>query len=192
MIEADSVHSTPPLNASVTPLSGLADERRRFLFHAAGVAAGGAAIAMGLPLPQPAGAAVASPDPIFAAIERHRAAYTAHDATLGDDQLEAEIPFRLRQSSFYDAESDVPDWRVKTDHPKWIAHIEEQRRTWHEEQKAAAELISTEGLTPAGAVALLAYARDREDRGDHWPDFEEGSWLYLMLCRVVEALAVTA
>lgn len=166
--------------------------RRRFLLQAVGVAAGSAALGMALPLPEPAGASVASPDPIFAAIERHRAAYAAYDATLGEDELEDEIPPRLRQSSYYDARTGATDWRVKTDHPKWIAHLEEQIRTDREEEEAAAELISTDGLTPAGAVALLAYARDREDRGDHWPDFVQGSWLYLMLCRVVETLAVPA
>ncbi len=132
------------------------------------------------------------PDPIFAAIERHRAAYAAYDATLGEDELEAEIPFRLRQSNFFDAQRGDPDWSVPTDHPDWISHIEESIRAQEEEQEAAAALLSTDDLSPAGAVALLAYARDREDRGDPWPDFEAGSWLYLMLCRVVEVLAVSA
>jgi hypothetical protein len=192
MIEADSVHSTPPLNTSVGPLSGLADQRRRFLLQAAGVAAASAALGMGLPLPEPAGAAVPSPDPIFAAIERHRAAYSAYDATLGEDDLEAAIPRHLRRSSFFDAQRGDPDWRAPTDHPDWIAHIEESIRAQREEEEAAAELVSTEGLTPAGAVALLDYARDREDRGAQWPGFEEGSWLYLMLRQVVDALAVSA
>lgn len=132
------------------------------------------------------------PDPIFAAIERHRAAYAAYDATLGEDELEERIPFELRQSSFFDAQRGDPDRRVPTDHPDWIAHIEESCRASLEEQEAASELLSTDDLSPAGAVALLAYARDREDRGDSWPDFEEGSWLFLMLCRTVEAMAVSA
>lgn len=137
-------------------------------------------------------AAEGSPDPIFAAIERHRAAFTAHDASLGEDELESAIPSRLRQSSFFDAQRGDPDWRVPTDHPDWITHIEESCRAWREEEEAAAALLSTEELTPAGAVALLTYASYREDRRDPWPDFEEGSWLYLMLCRVVEVLAVSA
>jgi hypothetical protein len=160
--------------------------RRTFLSTAV-FAAAGATLSAGDGL-----AVESEPDPIFAAIERHRAAYAAYDATLGEDELEAEIPFQLRQSSFFDARDGAPDWRVTTDDPRWIAHVEESGRAWREEIDAAAELVSTEGLTPAGAVALLAYARDREDRGDPWPDFDEGSWLHLMLCRVIEALAVSA
>jgi hypothetical protein len=51
MIQADRVHSTPPTNTSApTPQSS----RRGFLVQAAGVAAGGAALGAGLPLPAPA------------------------------------------------------------------------------------------------------------------------------------------
>lgn len=150
-----------------------------------------AATAAAMPIASPSIAAT-STDPIFAAIERHRAAYAAYDATLGEDELEAVIPRGRRKSSFWDAMDNWPDWRIPTDDPKWIAHIEEQASAAKEEAEAAAELVSTEGLTPAGAVALLAYARDREERGNAWPDFEEGSWNYLMLCRVTEALAVSA
>jgi hypothetical protein len=54
MTKADRVLSTPPTNTSVTtPKSS----RRGFLVQAAGVAAGGAAIGAGLPLPAPPTAA---------------------------------------------------------------------------------------------------------------------------------------
>jgi hypothetical protein len=54
MTKADRVHSTPPTNTSATtPKSS----RRSFLVQAAGVAAGGAAIGAGLPLPAPSVAA---------------------------------------------------------------------------------------------------------------------------------------
>jgi hypothetical protein len=54
MTQADRVHSTPPTNTSATtPKSS----RRGFLVQAAGVAAGGAAIGAGLPLPAPPTAA---------------------------------------------------------------------------------------------------------------------------------------
>ncbi|OSI67654.1 hypothetical protein [Bradyrhizobium canariense] len=178
--------------ATVTLAQNLIDSpttkpSRRAFLSAAVFAAAGTALSAG------DGVAVeGKPDPIFAVIERHRAAYAAYDATLGEDELEERIPFELRQSSFFDAQRGDPHWRVPTDHPDWIAHIEESARAQCEEEEAATELVSTEGLTPAGAVALLAYARDREDRGDQWPNFEEGSWLYLMLCRAVEALAVSA
>jgi hypothetical protein len=59
MTQADSVLSTPPTNTSANKSQS---SRRRFLVHAAGVAAGGAALGAGLPLPAPA----ATPDPIYA------------------------------------------------------------------------------------------------------------------------------
>jgi hypothetical protein len=66
--------------------------RRRFLSHAAGVAAGGGVLAMtgiapaiGAPVPSPAaGPAPCGPDPIFAAIDLHRQAYAACVAVDGD------------------------------------------------------------------------------------------------------------
>jgi hypothetical protein len=59
MTQADSVLSTPPTNTSATtPKSS----RRGFLVQAAGVAAGGAAIGAGLPLPAPPTAAAQTLD----------------------------------------------------------------------------------------------------------------------------------
>jgi hypothetical protein len=51
MTQADPRHSTPPTNTSATNPSS---SRRGFLVQAAGVAAGGAALGAGLPLPAPA------------------------------------------------------------------------------------------------------------------------------------------
>jgi hypothetical protein len=73
MIQADSVHSTPPINTSAINPSSRADTSRRgFLAQAAGVAAGGAALGAGLPLPAPAATPEGVPDPILAAIETTR------------------------------------------------------------------------------------------------------------------------
>jgi hypothetical protein len=77
MIQADSVHSTPPTNTSATQAQS---SRRTFLAQAAGVAAGGAALGAGLPLPAPAATPKGLPDPIFAAIERHRGLAKTFDA----------------------------------------------------------------------------------------------------------------
>jgi hypothetical protein len=65
MTQADSVHSTPPTSTSADPT------RRRFLSTAAGLVAGGAAVALSAP------PARASADPVFALIEAHRAACAA-------------------------------------------------------------------------------------------------------------------
>jgi hypothetical protein len=59
MTKATTRVSTPPINTSATtPKSS----RRGFLVQAAGVAAGGAAVGAGLPLPAPPAAAAQSPD----------------------------------------------------------------------------------------------------------------------------------
>jgi hypothetical protein len=63
-------------------------------------------------------------DPIYAAIEKHKLACDRHTASHGEDELEAAIPKASRQSSYYDALNEEPDWRVITDDPRWIAHIE--------------------------------------------------------------------
>jgi hypothetical protein len=76
MIQADSVHSTPPTNTSAIQAQS---SRRGFLVQAAGVAAGGAALGMAIPLPAPAAPAV---DPVFELIEAHRKAHAAHMAAL--------------------------------------------------------------------------------------------------------------
>lgn len=170
--------------------------RRGFLAQAVALAAGGAVAGVALPLPDPAQAAVETPDPIFAAIERHRVAYAAYNATLGEDELEEAIPRDRRRSSIWDAINGEPDWRFPTDDPAWIAHIEESAKASIEEAEAACALVSTDGLTPAGAIALLNYARERGDDRDFWQDLEQDgylrSWHYLMLCQVVDALAVSA
>lgn len=71
MTRADRVLSTPPTSAPIDTT------RRRFLSQAALVAAGGAALGVALPLPVSAEATERVPDPIFAAIEAHRAAVLA-------------------------------------------------------------------------------------------------------------------
>jgi hypothetical protein len=87
MTQADSVYSTPPTN---TPID---TTRRRFLAQAAVVAAGGAAIGVALPLPVSAGDSQRVPDPIYAAIERHRAEQQAYaDALVARDKLYETVP----------------------------------------------------------------------------------------------------
>jgi hypothetical protein len=67
MTQADSVHSTPPTNASPT--------RRNILGTIA--AAGATALTL-----TPARAAAPGADPIYAAIERHKAACVPWDAAI--------------------------------------------------------------------------------------------------------------
>jgi hypothetical protein len=98
MDQADSVHSTPPTNTSVPPLNAtsaapgllasataeLCPDRRIFLAQAAGslVFAATAGTALG-----------ATTDPIFAAIENHKAAFNHMNAVLSEhSRLESILP----------------------------------------------------------------------------------------------------
>jgi hypothetical protein len=63
----------------------VAPTRRRFLSQAAGVAAGGAVLAVATVSPPPALAAPASQqDPVFGLIEAHRTALAAYDVALAE------------------------------------------------------------------------------------------------------------
>jgi hypothetical protein len=88
MTQADSVLSTPPTN---TPISQAdATSRRRFLSNAAGIAAGGAVLAMATIPPASATAApTGALDPVFSLIEAHRTASVAH-AVACDEQAHLE------------------------------------------------------------------------------------------------------
>jgi hypothetical protein len=61
MAKADSVHSTPRLNTPISQSPVDATSRRRFLSHAAGIAAGGTVLALATIPPASAGATLASP-----------------------------------------------------------------------------------------------------------------------------------
>src|SRR6202022_3250168 len=112
MTQADSVHTTPPTNTSANQTQS---SRRGFLIQAAGVAAGGAALGMALPLPAPAATPQRVPDPIYAAIEAHKAARAAVVPIIDAHQaLEGELPKERRRS-------DVNVWEekiVETDDPR--------------------------------------------------------------------------
>ena len=164
MTQADSVLSTPRSNAPVDPT------RRSFLAHAAAVAAGGAVLGAALPLPVSAEASERVPDPILAAIDRHRRAYRDWMDNCGEDEIEAIVQPERRQSSLVAALHGNPDWQVAGDDPRWIAHIETACRTGAEDEAAALALVSSEILSLAGAVALLEYAASVEARGpEAWP-----------------------
>ena len=107
MTKADRVHSTPRLNMPVDPT------RRRILSQAAGIAVGGAALALAVP------PTLAADDPVFALIETHKAAEAALGSTLAeksrlegagqkyDDSL-AEAAHEAEISALYDLIEAVP------------------------------------------------------------------------------------
>jgi hypothetical protein len=160
MIQADSVLSTPPTTTSATtPQSS----RRHFLVQAAGVAAGGAALGAGLPLPaspaRPAQSSDAEADPIFAAIEAHRRAVAAHgEAVEIEMAVEESLPDNQTQSR-------MTVWRetiVETDDPSWVAAIRTRWETSNSMDDLAFDLLNTEPATVAGIEALLRYFADQE------------------------------
>jgi hypothetical protein len=161
MAQADSVHSTPPTNTSApTPQSS----RRGFLVQAAGMAAAGAALGAGLPLPAlPAAtsqSSAAEADPIFAAIEAHRAAIAAHDQAVGiENSLEESLPDEQRRSRMKVWEKTI----VETDDPSWIAAVQTRWEASESMDDLAINLLNTEPTTVAGIDALLRYFADQEE-----------------------------
>jgi hypothetical protein len=166
--------------------------RRRLLSQAAGVAAGSAVLALGVTVPAPAIASQRVPDPIFEAIEGHRAAYVAFSAEL-DRQcaLEKELPKERRKSSIDAWETKI----VETDDPRWIDAEKAVRQASEAETDAAIKLVDVRPCTTAGILALLEYVLLCERRGDEWPngladDDDKGrSWYYFMIENVAAALA---
>ena len=163
MTQADSVHSTPPTNTSANqPVSS----RRGFLVQAAGVAAGGAALGMALPLPSPAATPQGVPDPIYAAIEAHKAARAAVVPIIDAHQaLESELPREKRRSN-------VDVWGeqiVETDDPRWIECERAVMRAWDAEEETAIALVCIQPTTREGFLALLDHAVAYDTDGSGWP-----------------------
>jgi len=180
MTKADSVHSTPPTNTSAT--------RRRFLSQSAGVAAGGAVLALAIPAAPAAANAPRAPaalaDPIFGAIEAHKAAraivYSAVDAVSAREKhLEGEGK-RCR-----DYEGD--------------AHLKQCEaalsRAFEAETEAACSLVSERPTTMPGVMALLQYAIAADTDGEGWPsdlvsddDGKTRSWHFFLIESLAEVL----
>jgi hypothetical protein len=87
MTQADSVHSTPPTNTSAIQAQS---SRRTFLAQAAGVAAGGTALALATIPPEPAvGASVGPADSVFALIAAHKKIVGTVNAT--EDEIDRTV-----------------------------------------------------------------------------------------------------
>jgi hypothetical protein len=165
MTQADSVHSTPPTN---TPTS-----RRRFLSTAATLAAGGAALGLAIP------PALATDDPIFVAIEAHKAAFARVIAAIDIEQA---------------VEATTPKGMHKTDE-RYLESGEAVSAAWEAEGDAAIELVTVLPTTMAGVMALLDYAISADTDGETWPrdllsgDAETGgSWYHFLIQNLTEIL----
>ncbi|WP_038380870.1 hypothetical protein [Bradyrhizobium elkanii] len=130
-------------------------------------------------------------DPIFAAIEAHKAARAEwYKWVCRHGDLESEIPKEKRRSSVTVWDNDI----VEADDPRWIEVQREVHRTSDAEIEAACQLVVVVPTTAAGLCALLRHAIDYDTDREGWPqDLETnhgkyGSWkdfLIENLARVV-------
>ncbi|KRR20377.1 hypothetical protein [Bradyrhizobium retamae] len=140
----------------------------------------------------------AAADPIFAAIDSHKRAFTAYDVEMPrTDELEEAIPSNRRQTTT--AELDNP---AEDDDPQWVQHQRELHRLREAESEAECVLASVVPTTLQGIAALLQYAAEVERRGAGWPtdlvdpDDEKTkfgrSWYYFVHRNLVESLQTLA
>lgn len=156
-----------------------------------GIASAGVAAGV-LATSAPAEAFQQFPDPIFGAIERHRAAAAAYEsiATKQSD-LEEELPKAKRRTYLWD--EDV----VETGDPRWIKCNRDLRRAIEVEWDAAAVLVSVRPTTLVGIATLLGYAAEVEKTGAGWPDLEDGdgglrNWYHLLIESLAEVSLLAA
>jgi hypothetical protein len=161
----------------------LTPDRRFFLAQAAGslIFAATAGMALG-----------ATTDPIFAAIENHKAAYNNVSAVVSEhSRLESSLPRAKRESSINAWEEKI----VETDDPRWIESERAVMRSFDAETDAACVLVSICPTTIAGIIALLRYANEVDKDGEAWPRelvSDDGSktrsWHYFLIEVIAEAL----
>jgi hypothetical protein len=139
-------------------------------------------------LPGSAGASERVPDPIYEAIEGHKAARAAFECELRQHAaLERELPAEKRQTLINAWERTV----VPTDDPRWIAAERAIDSYSDAETDAACVLISVLPTTIAGVVALLHYAIEADTDGVGWPQALESddgsktrSWGHFLLANL--------
>jgi hypothetical protein len=169
-----------------TNLNTMNSGRRAFLSNAASAAA----LAVAVSVTGPADAL--NPDPIFAAIENHKAAINNVSALVSEQsRLERILPHDKRQSR-------VDVWReqiVETDDPCWIETERAIHNAFDAETDAACVLVSICPTTIAGVIALLRYANAVDKDSEAWPRelmSDDGtktrSWHYFLIEVIAETL----
>jgi hypothetical protein len=104
--------------------------------------------------------AAQEPDPIFAAIEAHKAAGAAFEAAVEREMdLEEALPKEARQSSITVWEYVI----VETDDPRWIEAVKANDETCDAVDELAWAFIEHPPTTAAGAAALTAYIGDASE-----------------------------
>jgi hypothetical protein len=138
-------------------------------------------------------------DPAFDAIDAHRRAVAAYNATcVQQEQLEADIPREKRQTGYCPGE----DLEVaEADDPRWIAFETDMKSCTEAEIDAECELADVVPTTLAGVIALLDYATTVE-KGTGFreiyfdPDEPEQklgrSWYYFVTRNLADSLRAIA
>lgn len=104
--------------------------------------------------------AAEAPDPIFAAIDAHKAAGEAFEAAVGRGMdLEETLPEEVQQSSITAWERVIVD----TDDPRWIEAEIAREATCHAVDERAWAFIENPPTTAAGAAALTAYVAEASE-----------------------------
>ena len=130
-------------------------------------------------------------DPIFEAIDAHKAARAALEQVLNrSSALDRNLPANKCQSH-------ITAWQeviVASDDPRWIECERAVVKRMEEEGEAAQMLITILPTTMGGAVALLQYALSADTDGERWPtsiETEEGekrSWHHFLIGNLAEVL----
>jgi hypothetical protein len=157
--------------------------RRAFLSTAAALAASA------VPILANAANALGA-DPIFQAIEAHKAARLAFETAVSrGSALEKELPSEKTRSWITVWEQTI----VETDDPRWIDSVHEIDRASDAETDAAYALASIAPTTMAGVVGLLHYAISI--RPEEWPegvqsdhDTETRPWHYFLIEMLIAVL----
>jgi hypothetical protein len=134
----------------------------------------------------------AAADPIFGAIEAHKAAAAGLGPAIDRQAaLEREIPL-LKRQSIIDADGETV---VASDDPRWIDCERTLKAAFDAETDAAIALISVLPTTGAGLLALLQYAVSADTDGEMWPDLlpDEGSkrsrpWHHFLIANIADVL----
>lgn len=116
-------------------------------------------------------AALLAPDPAFAAIAAHKAAYARLDQSCTHlSRMECAIP-KARRQEWWD--EDREKGIGADDDPRWTAALAAQRAAFDDEAQAAWALAHHRPASLAGAAALLSYAAEFVASGSEWPSEAE-------------------
>ena len=107
-------------------------------------------------------------DPIFAAIEKHRAAWRAYEAACNDQsRLEESLP--KAQTRWHPRREELSTPPPDGAHPDWVRVVSADWAAWDAHLDATLAMIDVAPTTIAGAIALLRYFHDFVIAGGEWP-----------------------